>query len=269
MRNEKELAFRYDLFITPDWRDRFDTLVNESIEPPTEGRVLDVNCGTGAHSIELAARLPGKGEVVGVDPSAERIDLARAKALAKKLQNVTFQQGIATALQFSDYAFDTVIGDGSMLGADEIEDVLAEMVRLTAPKGRVVLKLTTRGSVDEFFSIFWEALLKAALVEDVWTELEQMMNERLTISEAELLATGSGLKKVVSFTNREEFSFETGEAFFTNPLIEDFFLEDWMSIIPESSRERLREEIVSIIDRERRDGLFEISIKATVVTGKK
>ena len=99
---ERELAFRYDLFITPDWRDRFDTLVNESVEIPVEGRVLDVNCGTGAHSIEIAERLRGKGELVGVDPSIERIELARAKALARKLDNVTFQQGVATGLPFAD-----------------------------------------------------------------------------------------------------------------------------------------------------------------------
>src|ERR1700686_5931485 len=61
MCNSKELAFRYDLFITPDWRYRFNTLVNESIEMPVEGRILDVNCGTGAHTIELAERMRGQG----------------------------------------------------------------------------------------------------------------------------------------------------------------------------------------------------------------
>ena len=269
MRNEKELAFRYDLFITPDWRDRFDTLVNESVEIPAEGRVLDVNCGTGAHSIELAERLRGKSEVVGVDPSAERIELARAKALAKKLDNVTFEQGIATGLPFSDYGFGTVIGDASMLAASEIEDVLAEMVRLTEPEGRIVLKLTTRGSFDEFFSIFWEALLSAELIDEVWTALEQLMNDHGTISDTELMAQQAGLRKVVSFTTREEFSFETGEDFLTSSLIEDVVLNDWMTVVPESRRIEVRERIVSIIERERHGAPFEISIKATVVTGKR
>jgi ubiquinone/menaquinone biosynthesis C-methylase UbiE len=269
MSNEKELAFRYDLFITPDWRDRFDTLVNESVAIPAEGRVLDVNCGTGAHSIELAEGMRGKGEVVGIDSSAERIELARAKALAKKLDNVTFQQGMATGLPFSDYGFDTVIGDASMLAAGEIEDVLTEMVRVAEPEGRVVLKLTTRGSFEEFLSIFWEALLSAELIDEVWTALDQLMNGRRTISDAELMAQQVGLRKVVSFTTKEEFSFETGEEFFTAPLIEDFILEDWIAIVPESRRDEVREHVVSIIDRERHGGPFEISIKATVVTGKK
>lgn len=269
MSNERERAFRYDLFITPDWRDRFDTLVNESVDIPAEGRVLDVNCGTGAHTIELAEHLRGKGEVVGVDPSAERIELARAKALARKLDNLTFQQGSDTRLPLSDLGFDFVIGDASMLAANDIEDVLSEMVRLAKPQGRVVLKLTTRGSFDEFFSIFWEALLSAELMDEVWTPLEQMMNERRTISDAEVAAKQAGLRKVVSFTSMEEFSFENGESFLTSPLIEDFFLDDWMAIVPESRRSEVRERIVSIIERERHGAPFEISIKATVVAGTK
>src|SRR5580765_2458086 len=80
MIDQKELAFRYDLFIAPDWRDRFDTLINENVELPTEGEILDVNCGTGAHAIELAENLRDKGAVIGIDPGVERIAIARAKA---------------------------------------------------------------------------------------------------------------------------------------------------------------------------------------------
>src|SRR5436853_7164546 len=104
--NEKELAYRYDLFITPEWRDRFDTLINENIEMPTEGRILDVNSGTGAHAIELAERMRGKGEVIGIDPSAERVELARAKAQVKKIADVTFEQGKAPPLRFAGWEFD-------------------------------------------------------------------------------------------------------------------------------------------------------------------
>src|SRR6185436_16266558 len=118
MNNEKELAYRYDLFITPDWRDRFDTLINEHIQLPSEGRILDVNCGTGAHSIELAVKMKGKGEVIGVDPSAERIAIARAKAMAKRIDDVIFEQSSPTILVFDSFEFDAVIGDASMLPTD-------------------------------------------------------------------------------------------------------------------------------------------------------
>lgn len=269
MSKARELAFRYDLFITPDWRDRFDTLVNENIEIPFESRVLDVNCGTGAHSIELAERVRGKGQVVGIDPGAERIELARAKAVAKKLGDVTFQHGITTILPFPDDGFDIVIGDASMLAPVDIEDMLTEIVRVAKPEGRVVLKMATRGSFDEFFSIYWEALMSAELIDDMWTGLEHIITERRTISDSELMTRQAGLANVKSLSSNEEFLFETGEAFLASPLIEDVFLADWMALVPGSRRREVCERIVSIIDRDRQRAAFEVSIKATVLSGTK
>ena len=269
MNNPKELAFRYDLFITPDWRDRFDILINESMKLPTEGRILDVNCGTGAHAIELAEKMRGKGKVVGIDPSAERIDIARAKALVKKAKDVKFEQGIGSDLPFDSHEFDVVIGDASMLHADEIEDVLAEMVRVVRPEGRVILKLTTRGSFDEFFSLYWEALHDIGMADDVWTSLERLINERRTVSEAEQMAERSGMSDIESFVSREEFSYETGEEFLESPLITDSFLSDWIEIVPAESRDEVLRNIATIIDRERSNAPFDVSIKATVITGKK
>jgi len=264
--NNKELAFRYDLFITPDWRDRFDTLVNESIELPVEGRILDINCGTGAHAIELAENMRGKAEVVGVDPDPERIALARAKALVKKSE-ATFEQGIATALRFENRAFNLVIGDASMLRENQMEPVLAEMVRVTEPDGRVLLKLTTHGSFDEFFSIYWEALHEDGLDAEAWGALEELINERRTYTEAETTADRLGLRKIESVTSKEDFSYEDAESFLESPLIKDHFLAQWLGILPLEKHDEVRRHIVSIIERERHDGPFEVSIKATIVMG--
>jgi ubiquinone/menaquinone biosynthesis C-methylase UbiE len=269
MNSAKELAFRYDLFITPDWRDRFDTLVNDSIKLPIEARILDVNCGTGAHAIELAERMKGKGEVIGIDPSAERIAIARAKALVKKAKDVKFEQGLASNLPFESHEFDVAIGDASMLRPDEIEDVLSEMVRVVRPEGRVILKLTTRGSFDEFFSIYWEALNTIGMADDVWASLERLINERGTVSDAELIAERSGITNVQSFVSREEFSFDTAEDFLGSPLITDSFLSDWLEIVPAGGRDEVLSQIASIIERDRSNGPFDVSIKATVIAGKK
>ncbi len=268
MSDAKELAFRYDLFITPDWRDRFDTLINGSIKLPLEGRILDVNCGTGAHAIELAARMHGKGEVIGIDPSAERIAIARAKALVKKAKDVKFEQGIASDLPFDSHEFEVVIGDASMLRAFEIEDVLAEMVRVARPEGRVILKLTIRGSFDEFFSVYWEAL-HTGMEDEVWTSLERLINERRTVSEAELMAQRSGLHHVESFVSREEFRYETAENFLEAPLITDSFLFEWLEILPVECRGEVLGHLASIIERERNNAPFDVSLKAAVVAGVK
>jgi ubiquinone/menaquinone biosynthesis C-methylase UbiE len=267
--NQKELAYRYDLFITPDWRDRFDTLVNENIEMPTEGRVLDVNSGTGAHAIELAERMRGKGEVIGLDPSPERVELARAKAQVQKIGEVSFEQGGTLPLRFADREFDGVIGDASMLHARDVEPLLREMLRVAEVDAPVVLKLATHGSFDEFFSIYWEALHDEGLDEQVWARLEALINERPTVSEAEQMAARAGLRDLQSFSSKEEFAFESGAAFLDSPLIKDAFLDEWLAIIPAERRQEVSRRLVAIIDRERQEMDFDVSIKATLVAGRK
>ena len=269
MKDEKELAYRYDLFITPDWRDRFDALVNEKIEMPVEGRILDVNCGTGAHALEMAERMRGKGEVVGVDPKPERIEIARAKAQVKKIKEVGFERCTTSALPFAGDHFDAVIGDASMLPAREIEGLLNEMVRVVQPAARVVLKIVTQGSFDEFFSVYWEALHEIGIVDEIWEALEALINERGTASDAETMAERAGLRDVESFISKENFFFKTGDDFINSPMIEDSFLTGWLSITPETRHQEVRDQIVSIIDRERHDAPFDISIKATLIAGYK
>ena len=266
---EKELAYRYDLFITPDWRDRFDTLINEQVKLPDEGQFLDVNCGTGAYAIELAERVQGKGEVIGTDPNAERIEIARAKAQVKKVEDVSFEHAPATDLPFRDEQFDAVIGDASLVAPDEMEEMLTEMTRVASPDASIVFKITTLGSFDEFFSIYWEALLGAGIVEEVWGALESLINERLSKSDAENLARRVGLRQVESVTSREAFLFDSGNEFLESPLIKDTVLDDWLAIVPEDKRQEVYERLASLIDRDRHEGPFEVSIKATVITGKR
>jgi ubiquinone/menaquinone biosynthesis C-methylase UbiE len=265
--DEKELAYRYDLFITPDWRDRFDTLINENITMPTEGRILDVNSGTGAHAIELAERMDGKGEVIAIDSSAERVELARAKAQVKKVDEVRFEPSSAPPLRFADREFDGVIGDASLLRPRDIEPLLIELVRVAEVDAPVVLKLATRGSFDEFFSIYWEALHDLGMDDQVWARLEALINERPTVSDAEGMGARAGLRDLKSFTSKEEFAFESGEAFLDSPLIKDIFLDEWLAIIPAAHHEEVRQRIAAIIDRERNDVDFDLSIKATLIAG--
>jgi ubiquinone/menaquinone biosynthesis C-methylase UbiE len=267
MSDEKELAFRYDLFIAPDWRERFNLLVNENITLPPEGRVLDVNSGTGAYTIEIAEKMKGKGEVIGVDPSLERVALASAKALVQKVEGVVFEQGNAASLRFEEEEFDVVIGDASMTAADEIEAMLDEMVRVVQLGGQVILKLTTHGSFDEFFSIYWEALMNTNLLDETWSSLEKFINERVTASDAEEMVKRAGLSGVAAFTNKEEFSYDTAKDFLESPLIGDVFLDRWLSIVPQSRRREVLDQMGSIIDRERHESPFDISVKATVISG--
>jgi SAM-dependent methyltransferase len=72
-------------------------------------RVLDVGSGAGDVAF-LAADLVGNtGEVIGMDRSEAALDVARARAKARSLHNVSFQEGDPVEATFAQ-PFDAVVG---------------------------------------------------------------------------------------------------------------------------------------------------------------
>ena len=55
-KSDKELAFLHDLFIAPDWGERFAELIDEHVKLPKEGKALYVAAGTGGHAMALHER---------------------------------------------------------------------------------------------------------------------------------------------------------------------------------------------------------------------
>jgi SAM-dependent methyltransferase len=265
-RDAKEAAYLYDLYLVPQWREAFDQLVDAEVEVPVEGEILDAGCGTGGYALELAARRGGKVEVVGLEDDAERVALARAKAEIQKITNITFQQAPLEATGLPDHKFDLVIGDASLLPPDRLAAIGAELARVARRGATVALKISSRGSFDEFFSIYWEALHTLEL--DQYTpQLEAQITERLTVSEAEEVLRAAGLRRVRSVTRKEQFDYADAAAFFSAPLLASHF-EAWFAMLPDDqSRARVRETIGEIIERERHGMDFDISIKATLIIG--
>ena len=219
----KELAYLYDLYFVPQWREVFDRLVDAEVKLPEKGKLLDAECGTGSYAVDLALRVGKDAEVVGVDASEEKLALARGKAMVKKTKQTSFQQGTLQALGLADNEFDWIVADASLTPAREIGAVLTELQRVAKQGATIALKLTTRGSFDEFFSVFWETLYELGLSEYT-PQLESLTTERLTIGEVEELAAAAGLKAVRSVTHKVGFDFPTGAEFLVAPLIEANFL---------------------------------------------
>jgi len=101
--------------------------------------VLDVGCGTGVIDRWLVRHTAGQNRITGVD--INRYLLQEATALARKdgpEGAVDFREGSAEALPFPDDRFDVTI---SMTVIEEVDaqQMLAEMVRVTRPGGRVAV----------------------------------------------------------------------------------------------------------------------------------
>src|SRR6267378_289043 len=97
----KELAFIQDLFIAPDWGERFASLIDEHVKLPQKGRLLYAVVGTGGHALALRQSAGEELEFLCVEENQECIELARAKALSLKA-SADFLSGNLEALDLKD-----------------------------------------------------------------------------------------------------------------------------------------------------------------------
>ena len=253
-KSDKELAFLHDLFIAPDWGERFAELIDEHVKLPTEGEALYVAAGTGGHAMAFHERGGHKLQLVCIDENPECTELARAKAAATNDQ-IIFSTTPLDNLDLEDNRFDLVIGNASLVSLQRVRQMFSEIVRVAAPGGTIALTLPTASSFGEFFSIYWEALHNTGLIDHE--------------SDVEQLAAGEGLRNVGSFTRIEEFDFESGEQFLGSPLVAEFLMQEWLALVPDDKRAELFSEISRLINEERHEAEFALSVKATLVVGQK
>lgn len=159
------VAGRYDVLnsvMTAGMHHRWRERAADRAELAPGDSALDVCCGTGDLSLELASRVAPGGHVVGCDFSEPMLDLAREKAQGQAMTGVRFEWADALSLPYDAGRFDAVtIGFGVRNLAD-LERGLAEPARVLRPGGRlVVLEITqpTRPPLSTFFSLWFDRIV--------------------------------------------------------------------------------------------------------------
>lgn len=266
-KSEKELAFVQDLFIATDWGERFAELIDQHVKLPKKGRALYLNAGTGGHAMALQERAGTELTFLLLDESNERLELARAK-VATTAAPAGFQPTMLESLALQDDHFDLALADGSLVTPERVPTMISELVRVARSRAAVAFCLPTSSSFGEYFSIYWEALHNCGFIDQA-LYVESLITDLPTVSQVEEMARQEGLEDVMSWTQIEEFDYESGEAFINSPLISDFLMKGWLKCVPEKSREQVSHEVARLIDEERHNAEFSLTVKATLVMGRK
>jgi ubiquinone/menaquinone biosynthesis C-methylase UbiE len=104
--------------------------------PEKTDRVLDVACGPGVLTRVLARQ---SLQAVGCDVTDALLDIAKQGAAAAGVPNVSFSRGSAMALPFETDSFDLACCRAAFHHFETPAAVLAEMVRVVRPGGRLMI----------------------------------------------------------------------------------------------------------------------------------
>ncbi|UCE37097.1 MAG: methyltransferase domain-containing protein [Thermoplasmata archaeon] len=106
----------------------------EKVDLKNKKKILDVGCGTGAVTLDIA--LLSKGEVVGIDIDTGKLQEA-IKAL-RNVPNIKLMEGDVLSLPFEDETFDCVVFNIVLMHVKEQQRAVDEMARVTQKEGYVL-----------------------------------------------------------------------------------------------------------------------------------
>ena len=115
------------------------------------GRAIDLACGTGSLTRDLAKRVGPEGYVLGIDFSKEMVGAAKKRPMS----NVEYVLGDATDLQgVEDGSFDAATIAYGARNIPDLDALFGEMARAVRPGGRVVCLEIARPR-GRFFATFY------------------------------------------------------------------------------------------------------------------
>lgn len=120
--------------------------VLDRLAPASGERILDIGCGTGRLTSEIAARAPGS-DIIGTDVSATMIE----QASEHYADAASFARADATWLPFPAQTFDAVFSTATFHWVKDHDRLFNEIYRVLKPGGRLVSQCGGGPNLQELY----------------------------------------------------------------------------------------------------------------------
>jgi len=153
----KEAAIKYDTYSVPAMFGPLARATMDKVELQKDAHVIDIACGTGALTREIARKLTGRGRIVGVDLNDTMIDLARENQ-PSSAHDVEWFAADVCDLPCDENAFDYAFIQQGLQFFPDKPAALREIRRVLRPKGQLIL--TCWRAISPFNGALAEALAR-------------------------------------------------------------------------------------------------------------
>ncbi len=204
-------------------------------------RILDVGCGDGKITAEIAARSP-RGSVVGVDPSRDMICFARSHFGPATRPNLRFEVADARSLPFKQ-EFDLVVSFNALHWIPEQDAALASIHSALIAGGKAQLRLVVAGTRKSL-----EYVVEETRRTSKWDAYFQRFHDpylRLTSDEYAVMAERHGFRVLRVETRDHAWDFGSRAAFAAFSAVGCI---EWTRRLPEAKRPEF---IDDVLDRYR------------------
>jgi trans-aconitate 2-methyltransferase len=113
--------------------------------------LLDLGCGDGKVTVEIAAQLP-RGRVIGADVSSEMIEFAQRNFPPAGHPNLSFVHADASRLPF-EAEFDVAFSNAALHWIVDHRPVLRGIARALKPGGRALLQMGGQGNAADMLAV--------------------------------------------------------------------------------------------------------------------
>jgi ubiquinone/menaquinone biosynthesis C-methylase UbiE len=123
---------RYDRMLA-----RFGRRMLDAADIQPAQRIVDVGCGAGTMTLDVARRVGPRGRVVGIDSSPDVVEVARVRARERRLANVRFVVADATRHPFPVGRVDTIVSRVGSCGFPDAVTGYTNLGRALRPGGKL------------------------------------------------------------------------------------------------------------------------------------
>ncbi|HEY7355267.1 MAG TPA: methyltransferase domain-containing protein [Ktedonobacterales bacterium] len=235
------VAELYERTVVPLWSTPFGRMLlsvfqGHACQPGWQ--VLDVGCGTGYPTLDLARLLGPDVDVAGMDVWSAGIEHARARASEARLNNVAFLVADVAACDLPEHSFDAAICNLGLTSFAQPDAALKGIARLLQPNGTLVLATSLRGTMQEFFETYRAVLEDLGLLDLSW-DVERLMHLQPTLERVEGLLAMAGFTIDQTLSDHVALEFPDGSTFLRSPMVGMKFLPTWRSVIADLSLRRV------------------------------
>ncbi|WP_343067883.1 methyltransferase domain-containing protein [Sulfitobacter aestuariivivens] len=228
----------------------------DALGPLPGETILDLGCGNGLLTLDLARAVGPQGRVIGVDPSADMLNVARKRL--EGFDNIALEEGLADALPLADAQIDRAVSVQVFEYIDDRIGALTEIRRVLKPGGVAVV-------ADMNFDMFSWVSDDAARMDRMKTAWDSHLAERDTgaLLPAEFRAAGFAGVEVVPFTIVDPVLRPDGLAQMMMILMRRYAIEN--DLMPAAEANAWYDEQVALAA----EGRFFFSLAQMVVSGRK